>query len=74
MGMYSPGKGHTLQYLDPSKITKVYGVEPNTVMHSALRREVEHCKLGDTYTIVCAYLWVPASISILQYGRLNTLL
>lgn len=47
-----PGKGLTLKYLDRSKITKVYGVEPNTAMHPSLRAEIEKLKLGDIYTIV----------------------
>jgi len=55
----SPGKGLTLKYFDRSKITKVYGVEPNTAMHPALRAEIERCKLSDIYTIVCTYPLVP---------------
>ncbi|KAF8428156.1 S-adenosyl-L-methionine-dependent methyltransferase [Tirmania nivea] len=47
-----PGGGLTLKYFDRSKVTKIYGVEPNVGRHPALREEVERCKLGDIYTVV----------------------
>ncbi|KAF8451502.1 S-adenosyl-L-methionine-dependent methyltransferase, partial [Terfezia claveryi] len=47
-----PGEGFTLKYFDHNRITKVYGIEPNTDMHPALREEIERCQLSDIYTIV----------------------
>ncbi|RPB27394.1 S-adenosyl-L-methionine-dependent methyltransferase [Terfezia boudieri ATCC MYA-4762] len=47
-----PGEGFTLKYFDTTRITKVYGIEPNTDMHPVLREEIKRCQLSDIYTIV----------------------
>lgn len=38
--------------MDPSKITKVYGVEPVVSLHSALRLSIKKNGLDDVYEIV----------------------
>ena len=47
-----PGSGSQLPRYDKSKITKIYGVEPNVDLHDALQKTVKQCGLSDTYTIV----------------------
>jgi len=47
-----PGEGLALKFLDRSKVTKVYGVEPNKEMHPVLREQISRCKLEDIYHIV----------------------
>lgn len=47
-----PGIGSQLPRYDKSKVTKIYGVEPNADLHEALRREVKKAGLTDVYEIV----------------------
>ncbi len=47
-----PGIGSQLSRYDTSKITKVYGVEPNSDLHKSLREKVKACGLTDVYEIV----------------------
>ncbi|KAF8472778.1 S-adenosyl-L-methionine-dependent methyltransferase [Kalaharituber pfeilii] len=47
-----PGSGLTVKYFDKTNITHIYGIEPNTHLHAALREEVKRCGLEDIYTIV----------------------
>ncbi len=47
-----PGSGNQLSRYDLSKITKIYGVEPNTDLHGKLRANVKKYGLSDIYTIV----------------------
>ena len=47
-----PGSGNQLCRLDPSKITKVFGVEPTLDLHEQLRTSVKKAGLTDVYTIV----------------------
>ena len=47
-----PGIGSQLARYDKSKITKVYGVEPCSYLHEALRKQVKECGLDDIYEIV----------------------
>lgn len=50
-----PGSGNQLFRYDLSKITKIYGVEPNVNLHDALRTSIKSAKLDDVYEIVpCA--------------------
>ena len=47
-----PGIGSQLTRYDKSKITKVYGVEPCSHLHEALRKQVKESGLDDIYEIV----------------------
>lgn len=47
-----PGMGSQLPRYDVSKLTKVYGVEPNGELHGALRSKIAECGLEDIYEIV----------------------
>jgi len=47
-----PGIGSQLPRYDTSKITKVYGVEPNIDLHKSLREKVKASGLTDVYEIV----------------------
>ena len=47
-----PGSGHQLSRYDASKITRIYGVEPNVNLYPALRASIKSAKLDDIYTIV----------------------
>ncbi|KAL9583191.1 MAG: hypothetical protein Q9203_005186, partial [Teloschistes exilis] len=47
-----PGSGNQLPRYDPTKITKIYGIEPCTDLHPALREAAKKAGLGDVYTIV----------------------
>jgi SAM-dependent methyltransferase len=47
-----PGTGSQLPRYDVSKITKVYGVEPNVDLHKDLREKVKASGLTDIYEIV----------------------
>lgn len=47
-----PGMGSQLPRYDVSKLTKVYGVEPNAELHDALRAKIKACRLDDIYEIV----------------------
>lgn len=47
-----PGIGSQLPRYNTSKITKVYGVEPNTDLHKSLREMVKASGLTDIYEIV----------------------
>ncbi|KAL9611000.1 MAG: hypothetical protein Q9204_009048 [Flavoplaca sp. TL-2023a] len=47
-----PGIGSQLPRYNASKITKVYGVEPNTDLHKSLREMVKASGLTDIYDIV----------------------
>lgn len=47
-----PGLGSQLPRYDVSKLTKVYGVEPNAELHEAIRAKIKACRLDDIYEIV----------------------
>ena len=47
-----PGIGSQLPRYDKSKITKIYGVEPNVDLHKSLRENVKMSGLIDVYEIV----------------------
>ncbi|KAK3176680.1 hypothetical protein OEA41_008005 [Lepraria neglecta] len=47
-----PGNGYQLPHYDKSKITRIYGVEPNVDLHDALRKTVKERGLSNIYTIL----------------------
>lgn len=47
-----PGSGNQLSRYDASKVTKIYGIEPNAGLHEKLRARVKEAKLDDIYTII----------------------
>ena len=47
-----PGSGMQLPRYDKSKISKVYGIEPNFHLHQALRASVKEARLDDVYVVV----------------------
>lgn len=47
-----PGIGNQLPRYNGSRITKVFGVEPNEALHRSLRRKIKACGLTDVYEIV----------------------
>ena len=47
-----PGSGNQLSRYDASKVTRLYGVEPNVALHKTLRKTAEDLGLGDRFTIV----------------------
>ncbi|KAL7267526.1 hypothetical protein RUND412_009883 [Rhizina undulata] len=47
-----PGLGPILQYLDKSKVTHIYGVEPNVSFHDGLKKNIEKFGWEGKYTIV----------------------
>ncbi|KAF3940157.1 hypothetical protein ABW19_dt0201829 [Dactylella cylindrospora] len=46
------GTGFTVGHFDKSKITKVFGIEPNRNFHPALQEAIDAAGLSDIYTIV----------------------
>ncbi|KAK6608057.1 methyltransferase domain-containing protein [Botrytis cinerea] len=46
-----PGSGEWLHVFDKSKVTKIYGVEPNRDHYEALRRRIKEAGLTDIYEI-----------------------
>ncbi len=46
------GTGNQLPRYDSSKVIRIYGVEPVTELHDALRACIKKTKLDDTYTII----------------------
>lgn len=49
-----PGSGTQLHLFNPSKITKMYGIEPAVDLHAELLRNAEKAGLGDKYVAVAA--------------------
>ncbi len=47
-----PGSGEWLKLFDKTKVTKIYGVEPNRDHHAALRKRVHEAGLEGIYEIV----------------------
>ncbi|KAL8689960.1 MAG: hypothetical protein Q9218_004492 [Villophora microphyllina] len=47
-----PGSGNQLPRYTPSKIHKIYGIEPNKNLHPALRAAIKKAGLSDVYTVV----------------------
>ena len=47
-----PGTGQQIGRLDPSKITRIYGIEPNAALHPELRARIAKAGLENVYTIV----------------------
>ena len=47
-----PGIGNQIPRYDKSKITKVYGVEPNPDFKDALMRQIKAAGLTDEYTLI----------------------
>lgn len=47
-----PGTGQQLGRLDPSKIKRVYGIEPNVALHPELRARIAKAGLENVYIIV----------------------
>ncbi|CAG8978618.1 hypothetical protein HYALB_00013218 [Hymenoscyphus albidus] len=46
-----PGSGEWLPHFDPSKITKIYGIEPNVGHHARLRERISEVGLSSKYII-----------------------
>lgn len=46
------GIGNQIPRFDPSKVAKIYGVEPVTALHNQLRSSIKKAKLDDVYTVV----------------------
>jgi hypothetical protein len=46
-----PGNGEWIRHYDTSKVTKIYGVEPNKDHHAALKRKVIEAGLSDVYVL-----------------------
>lgn len=49
-----PGAGDWLALFDQSKVTKIYGVEPNTDHYDRLRQKIKEAGLSDIYELVPA--------------------
>ena len=47
-----PGGGNQLPRYDRSKVSKIYGIEPNVDLHKALQASVKKAKLDDIYVIL----------------------
>ncbi|KAG8625554.1 hypothetical protein KVT40_005955 [Elsinoe batatas] len=47
-----PGTGAQLPYFDKTKVTKIYGLEPNAGLHVQLRDRVKTCGLAELYQLV----------------------
>lgn len=47
-----PGSGNQLSRYDQSKVSKIYGIEPNADLHEALRLSIKKAELGNVYTII----------------------
>ncbi|KAF8848046.1 S-adenosyl-L-methionine-dependent methyltransferase [Acephala macrosclerotiorum] len=47
-----PGSGEWLKLFDKSKVTKIYGVEPNRDHHTALKKRVTEAGLEEIYEVV----------------------
>lgn len=47
-----PGGGNQVGRYDPTKVTKIYGIEPNLGLHGKLRESIKKAGLSDVYTIV----------------------
>lgn len=47
-----PGTGQQIGRLDPSKITRIYGIEPNIALHPELRARIAKAGLENIYTVV----------------------
>lgn len=46
-----PGNGEWMRHYDATKVTKIYGVEPNKDHHAALRRKIVETGLSDVYVL-----------------------
>ncbi|MCJ1461964.1 hypothetical protein MMC07_000564 [Pseudocyphellaria aurata] len=61
-----PGSGNQVSRYDASKVTKIFGIEPNVGLHDKLRVRVKESNLEDIYTIVpCGIENVP---ELAKYG------
>jgi len=49
-----PGSGEWVHLYDKSKVSKIYGVEPNRDHHNGLRKKIKEAGLSDIYEIVSA--------------------
>ena len=47
-----PGTGNQLPRYDLSRVSKIYGIEPNVDLHEALRASIKKAKLDDIYVIL----------------------
>lgn len=47
-----PGSGEWISFFDKTKVTKIYGVEPNRDHHHLLRKRIKQAGLSDVYVIV----------------------
>lgn len=47
-----PGSGEQLHRYDVSKVTRIYGIEPNTRLFPALRENIKKAGLEEVYIIV----------------------
>ena len=54
--MYHPGHGHTLKYLDKSKVTRYIALEPNALLHDKIREAAHEAGFP------------PSDVDILGYG------
>lgn len=50
-----PGTGLTIKHFDKSKVTKIFGIEPNPGMHDGLRKSIAEAGLEGIYEIVGGY-------------------
>lgn len=64
-----PGIGSQLPRYDGSKITKVYGVEPNIDLHKSLREKVKASGLTDVYEIAACGIEDGAELEKHGIGR-----
>jgi SAM-dependent methyltransferase len=49
-----PGTGTQMRRLNPTNVTKIYGVEPNTALHEELRKSADKAGFGQKYIILSA--------------------
>ncbi|KAG8743206.1 hypothetical protein FRC10_000277 [Ceratobasidium sp. 414] len=47
------GHGHTMQYLDKSRVSKYVAVEPNVYMHEKIKEMASRCGFGDVVILGC---------------------
>lgn len=60
------GNGNQTPRFDPSKVAKIYGVEPVADLHDQLRASIKKAKLDDVYTVVpCG---IENTIELRKYG------
>lgn len=61
-----PGSGEWISLFDKSKVTKIYGIEPNKDHHAGLRKRIIEAGLSDIYVLV------PVGVENISEHVLNT--